>query len=61
MSTASTNSLERDLTHISSASKETRWRDISWNPDIWDGRVKAAEAGRPMFIWAMNGDPLGAV
>ncbi|MEO2002854.1 MAG: hypothetical protein ABGY41_01995 [Candidatus Poribacteria bacterium] len=52
---------EEKFAHISARGEERRWLDIPWNPDLWDGRAKAAEAGRPMFIWAMNGDPLGAV
>ncbi|MBT3270141.1 hypothetical protein HN371_23550 [Candidatus Poribacteria bacterium] len=40
---------------------EEKWRRIPWEPDLWNGRVKAAEQDKPLFIWAMNGDPLGCV
>jgi hypothetical protein len=52
---------ERNYAHISATEDELRWRDIPWIPDLWEGRARAAETGRPLFIWAMNGDPLGAV
>ena len=40
---------------------ETKWREIPWTPDIWEGRIRSAQQEKPMFIWAMNGDPLGCV
>lgn len=40
---------------------EAKWRKIPWTPDIWEGRIRAAQQEKPMFIWAMNGDPLGCV
>ena len=42
-------------------SKADQWRKIEWIPSLWDG-VEASQArNKPMFIWAMNGDPLGCV
>lgn len=46
---------------ITADKREEKWRQIPWEPDLWKGRVKAAEQGKPLFIWAMNGDPLGCV
>ncbi len=46
---------------VTAAASEEKWRAIPWEPDLWNGRVKAAEQGKPLFIWAMNGDPLGCV
>lgn len=41
--------------------KSDKWRTIPWIPSLWDG-VEASQArNKPMFIWAMNGDPLGCV
>ena len=38
-----------------------KWRQIAWIPDLWRG-VEASQAqNKPMFLWAMNGDPLGCV
>jgi len=41
--------------------EELEWTKIMWEPDLWEGRIKAAKQNRPMFIWAMNGNPLGCV
>ena len=38
-----------------------KWRKIRWRHDLWDARIESAKTGKPIFIWAMNGDPLGCV
>lgn len=40
---------------------ELRWTRIPWRGDLWEGRVEALATGRPLFVWAMNGHPLGCV
>jgi hypothetical protein len=41
--------------------EELRWTAIPWETDLWAARRKAQEAGKPIFLWAMNGHPLGCV
>lgn len=36
-----------------------RWTYIPWIGGLWEGRQKAAREEKPLFIWAMNGHPLG--
>lgn len=38
---------------------EVRWREIPWQTDIRDACRIATETGKPIFLWAMNGNPLG--
>lgn len=40
---------------------ELRWLDVPWRSALGPARREAEAAGRPLFIWAMNGDPLGCV
>lgn len=40
---------------------EERWTEIPWIGNLWEGRQEAARRMKPMFIWAMNGHPLGCV
>ena len=40
---------------------EEKWTQIPWIGELWTGRQKAAEMSKPLFIWAMNGHPLGCV
>ena len=37
------------------------WMQIAWIGEFWQGRQLAAKLGKPMFIFAMNGHPLGCV
>jgi hypothetical protein len=32
---------------------------IPWEISLWDARVKAAAAGKPVLLWEMDGHPLG--
>lgn len=35
------------------------WETIPWRTDLGGAREEAARSGRPLFLWAMNGNPLG--
>ena len=35
------------------------WRTIPWHISLLEAQRVAAEAGKPIFIWAMDGHPLG--
>jgi hypothetical protein len=41
---------------------EARWAQVPWMPstDLWAARQKAAEEGKPLFLWYMAGEPLGS-
>ena len=52
---------EKLHTYIKAKPEELQWTQIPWEADLWAARRKAAELNRPMFIWAMNGNPLGCV
>lgn len=36
-----------------------RWRMIPWKISLLEGQKLAAEQRKPIFIWAMDGHPLG--
>ena len=38
---------------------ELRWREIPWQTDLRVACRLAAEQGKPVFLWTMNGNPLG--
>ena len=46
---------------IKASPDERRWAEIPWRTDLWEGCREAAAAERPVFLWAMNGNPLGCV
>lgn len=35
------------------------WRTIPWKTSMLDAQQVAAEEKKPLFIWAMDGHPLG--
>jgi len=35
------------------------WRSIPWRIDLLAAQAEAAEQRRPLFVWAMDGHPLG--
>lgn len=37
------------------------WETVGWRVDLLAARDEAAALGRPLFLWAMNGHPLGCV
>ena len=39
--------------------EELRWTEIPWEINLWEARQKASRQNQPLFIWAMNGNPLG--
>lgn len=50
------------LTHfIQPSNAEEKWRETAWIPSIHEGRKLGVAQNKPLFIWAMNGDPLGCV
>jgi hypothetical protein len=44
---------------IKPAAGEDRWATIPWQTSLWQARRQAAEAGKPILLWEMDGHPLG--
>lgn len=38
---------------------EQKWLTIPWRTDLMEARIEAQRAGKPMFLWVMNGHPMG--
>jgi hypothetical protein len=38
---------------------EWNWTEIPWAANLWDARRQAADEGKPLFVWSMDGEPLG--
>lgn len=36
-----------------------KWKTVDWYPDLIRGQKAAIDQSKPMFIWAMDGHPLG--
>jgi hypothetical protein len=38
---------------------EEFWEKIPWKIDLYEARALAFQVKKPIFLWAMNGHPLG--
>jgi hypothetical protein len=47
--------LHRDL----KPDKDEAWRTIPWKTSLLEAQAEAAREKKPIFIWAMDGHPLG--
>jgi hypothetical protein len=50
---------ERLFALVKASPGEARWDEIAWTTSLWEARKKAAAEGKPLFLWAANGNPLG--
>ncbi len=51
--------LERDIAAVMPRPSEERWLQVPWRTDFAAARVEANRAGKPLFLWMMDGHPLG--
>ncbi len=38
---------------------EVKWLEIDWRTDLWEARKEASAKGKPIYLWEMDGHPLG--
>jgi hypothetical protein len=38
---------------------EDKWASVPWQTSLWEARKLAAEQGKPILLWEMDGNPLG--
>ena len=43
----------------SPAERASGWLELDWEIDLWKARQRAAREGKPIFLWEMDGHPLG--
>jgi len=52
---------EAVVKEILPSEEELAWQEIAWKTDLWEARKEAAKRGRPIYLWEMDGHPLGCV
>lgn len=50
-----------ELHELLTPDADAAWRTIPWMTSVLEAQREAVEKGRPIFIWAMDGHPLGCV
>ena len=51
--------LDQCVAALQPSAEEEAWRKIPWRADLLEARREANEQGKPIFMWIMNGSPLG--
>jgi hypothetical protein len=57
----SPSALEQKVNSVLPAPEEERWLQIPWRTDLMQARADAQRAGKPLFMWIMDGHPLACV
>ena len=52
---------EAVVKEITPSKVESAWLEIDWKTDLWEARKEAARTGKPIYLWEMDGHPLGCV
>jgi hypothetical protein len=51
--------LDREIAAVLPRTSEERWLQVPWRTDFAAARAEANRAGKPLFLWMMDGHPLG--
>ena len=52
-------SLDERIAEILPTKAEEKWLSIPWRTDLNQARADAQKASKPVFMWIMNGHPMG--
>ncbi|MFK7909081.1 MAG: hypothetical protein AB8F34_00610 [Akkermansiaceae bacterium] len=47
------------ISAIKPTAEESAWMRINWRTNLWEARKEAAKSGKPIYLWEMDGHPLG--
>jgi hypothetical protein len=56
---AKAGTLDEKIAGVLPKPSEELWNTIPWRVDFAAARAEANRVGKPMFVWMMNGNPLG--
>lgn len=51
--------LDDKISAVLPSSKEDAWLQLGWHTNLMRARMLAETEQRPLFLWVMNGSPLG--
>jgi hypothetical protein len=51
--------LDEKIAGVIPKPSEEPWTTIPWRCDLAAARAEANRVGKPLFVWMMNGNPLG--
>jgi|CXWL01.1.fsa_nt_gi hypothetical protein len=51
--------IDAKIAAVLPTAEENRWLEIPWRLNLGVARREAAESKKPLFVWMMNGHPMG--
>jgi len=51
--------LDQRIAEILPTKEDEKWLSIPWRTDLTQARTDAQKENKPIFMWIMNGHPLG--
>ena len=51
--------LEGKVASLLPTAAEDKWLSIPWRTDLNQARRDSAQTSKPIFVWIMNGHPMG--
>ncbi len=51
--------IDAKIAAVLPTAEESRWLEIPWRLNLDLARREAADSKKPIFIWMMNGHPMG--
>jgi hypothetical protein len=51
--------LEERIQGVLPRPEDEQWLKVAWRSDLARGRFEANASQKPIFLWLMDGDPLG--
>jgi hypothetical protein len=51
--------LKTSIASVLPSKEEETWLSVPWRTNLMAARVEAQTAKKPMFLWVMNGHPMG--
>ena len=51
--------LDQKVASVLPSDDEWRWMQIPWRTNVMQALAEAGRANKPVFLWVMNGNPVG--
>lgn len=52
-------SLDHRIAEILPTKQEEKWLSVPWRTELFQARLDAQRESKPIFMWIMNGHPMG--
>lgn len=56
---AAQDDLDQRIAALRPTAEEEKWLSVGWRTHPQRARLEAQEKGKPIFVWMMNGHPMG--